>query len=101
MLFGDQVTQMAALQVTPTGDALALAVGENLVQIATIGIQRMAGQLSRAAQVFEVGVEFVLHRAPSLAKRTATPADAGGCAQRTERSGVPKRGKTRASTSAI
>ena len=100
MLFGDQVAQMAALQVTPTGDALALAVGENLVQIATIGIQRMAGQLSRAAQVFEVGVEFVLHRALAR-ERTATPADAGGCAQRTERSGVPKRGKTRASTSAI
>ncbi|MBW8320324.1 MAG: hypothetical protein K0M47_13525, partial [Rhizobium sp.] len=66
---------MAAVQFAPAGDALAVAVGYNVVLIATLGFLLLAGQLPRAAQVFEVGGVFVLHRAPSLAKTTAAPAD--------------------------
>jgi len=53
---GDQLAQVAAVQLVPAGDVLLLAVAEQLVQVAPVAVQRMRRQLPGAAQVFEVGV---------------------------------------------
>src|SRR3546814_8252063 len=72
MQLADQLAKVSALQCIPLGDVFALAVSQQLVQVAAVAVQRVPRQLPGAAQVFEVGVEFVLHeQAPASGREQA------------------------------
>ncbi|MCY1549507.1 hypothetical protein D9M68_856760 [compost metagenome] len=58
---GDQPAQALGIQCRPGGQLLALAVGQQLAQVAAIAVEGMQRHLTLAAQVFEVGIQLVLH----------------------------------------
>jgi hypothetical protein len=82
VLAGDQLAQLLDLQRTPAGDALAVAVFDDLVEVAAVGQQGVFRHLALVAQVCAISLQLAFH-------------------QRTERKVWVTRGTTRPSTSAI
>lgn len=77
-----QLAQLLDLQRRPVANALAVAVGNDLFQVAAVGQQSVFGHLALVAQVRAISLQLAFH-------------------QRTERSVWVKRGTTRPSTSAM
>ncbi|MCY1286076.1 hypothetical protein D9M70_350350 [compost metagenome] len=124
---GDEAAQAARVERGPGGDAGLVGERHDLVQIAAVAVEGVRRDLSLAAQVFEVGVQLVLHgsscrrgmgsasldpayrRRSELCSRSVRMAgvrEQSSLLQKaagiylTERSGAAKRGSTRARTSA-
>ncbi|MNJ63386.1 hypothetical protein D3C77_592830 [compost metagenome] len=82
VLAGDQLAQLLDLQRRPAGNAVFLAVGDDLVQVATVAQQGVLGHLALVAQVCAISLQLAFH-------------------QRTGRRVWVTRGTTRPSTSAM
>ncbi|VVN74568.1 hypothetical protein PS687_05769 [Pseudomonas fluorescens] len=57
----DQAAQVLDIQGLPTGDLLFFAVGQDLVQVPSVGFQRMGRHLALVAQVSAVSVQLPFH----------------------------------------
>ncbi|MCY1278419.1 hypothetical protein D9M70_271440 [compost metagenome] len=88
----DEAAQAAHVQIIPVIDAEFLAECAHLQQVPVVPVQGVGRDLALAAQVVQVGIQVGLH---------GTSLGCAVCAYLTERSGVAKRGSTRARTSAI
>src|SRR5690606_27892293 len=91
MQTGDQLAQLAAVEIGPMGEALLFAEGADLVEVALVAGEAVRGELALAAQVLQIAAQLVVQ----THRRVPAPA------QRTERSGGMKPGSTRPSTSAM
>ncbi len=78
----DQLAQLLDLQPLPTVNCVFLAVGDDLVQVATVTQQGVLRHLALVAQVCAISLQLAFH-------------------QRTERRVWVTRGTTRPSTSAM
>ena len=79
---GDKLAQLLNLQGAPAGDALAVAIFDDLVEVAAISQQGVFRHLALVAQVCAISLQLAFH-------------------QRTGRRVWVTRGTTRPSTSAM